>query len=295
MGGLSFCIPFALPILKLSILKYSYLGEKMKSIAKIFALVLALLAASSVYAQDAYNDEASPQETEKDTYVENENPGKKAQGKKKPKQKEFGSSGNVFKDFIFGKEKYIYYDTVELATGTMAMGIKPRPGQMIFNPKTEMAGVQVNYQSAIFNILFDEKTRYQIADALSRYLEDYEGKRLVRKKNSKTRKIYGTGKCYVEWGTIKSMMYNYANTRVQFGYEFKGDSPYFCLIIKGAKNEQKNMGDYIAKESTEVQLYFTRTKARAFAAALSDDAIEAQREVYLQIMGEDSEEYSEEE
>lgn len=265
----------------------------MKSIAKVLSLIL--LAASSAYAQDAYLNEASPREAEKDGYVENENPGKKAQGKKKAKQKEFGSSGNVFKDFIFGKEKYIYYDTVELATGTMAMGIKPRPGQMIFNPKTEMAGIQVNYQSAIFNILFDEKTRYQIADALSRYLDDYEGKRLVRKKNSKTRKIYGKGNCYIEWGVLKSMMNNHANTRVQFGYEFKKDSPYFCLIIKGAENEQKNMGTYVAKESTEVQLYFTRTKARAFAAALSDDAIEAQREVYLQIMGEDSEEYSEEE
>ncbi len=265
----------------------------MKSIAKIFAFAIALFATSSSYAQVVYNDEVSSQGTEKDTYVENENPGKKAQSKKKSKQKEFGSSGNVFKDFIFGKEKYIYYDTVELATGTMAMGIKPRPGQMIFNPKTEMAGIQVNYQSAIFNILFDEKTRGQIADALSRYLEDYKNKRLVRKKSARTRKIYGTGKCYVEWGVLKSMMYNYANTRVQFGYEFKGDSPYFCLIIKGAKNEVQNMGENIAKESTEVQLYFTRTKAKVFAAALGDDAVKAQREVYLQMMGEDSEEYSE--
>ncbi len=267
----------------------------MKSITKISALALALCVAASAYAQDAEShlDEASAQE--KDTYLENENPGEKAQGKKtkKPRQKEFGSSGNVFKDFIFGKEKYVYYDEIELATGTMAAGIKQRPGQMIFNPKTEMAGIQVNYQAAIFNILFDEKARGQIRDALARYLEDYEGKRLLRKKSSKTRKTYGKGKCYIEWGVLKSMMNNHANTVVQFGYEFKKSSPYFCLIVKGADNEQLNMGSYIAKESTEVQLYFTRTKAKVFAAALGDDAIRAQREVYYQIMNEDVEEYGE--
>lgn len=268
----------------------------MKSITKISALLLALCVASSAYTQDVdnYQEESSPQKEvqEQDDYIENEKPQDK-KSKKKPKQKEFGSSGNVFKDFIFGKEKYIYYDNVELATGTMTAGIKQRPGQMIFNPKTEMAGIQVNYQAAIFNILFNEKTRGQITDALSHYLEDYDNKRLLRKKNSKTRKIYGKGKCYIEWGSLKSMMNNHANTVVQFGYEFKKNSPYFCLIIKGADNEQLNMGSYIAKESTEVQLYFTRTKAKVFAAALSDDAIKAQREVYFQIMNEDNEVYTE--
>lgn len=272
----------------------------MKSIAKISALVLALCVASSAYAQDAenYYDETASQEEavgqEQDNYTEEENPGKNKKSKKKTKQKEFGSSGNVFRDFIFGKEKYIYYDEIELATGTITAGIEHRPGQMIFNPKTEMAGLQVKYQAVIFNILFNEKTRGQIADALSRYLEDYEGKRLVRKSNLKTRKIYGKGKCYIEWGSFKAMMNNYANTVVQFGYEFKKDSPYFCLIIKGADNEQINMGSYIAKESTEVQLYFTRTKAKVFANALNEESINAQREVYLKIMSDDNEEYAEE-
>lgn len=269
----------------------------MKSIVKISALALALCVASSAYAQDAedYQEESAPRKEargqERDNYFENENPNESGQGKKKSKQKEFGSSGNVFKDFIFGKEKYIYYDNLELATGTVTAGIKPRTGQMIFNPKTEKAGIQVNYQAAVFNILFDKNVRGQIADALSRYLEDYDGKRLLRKKNSKTRKVYGKGKCYIEWGTLKSMMNNYATTTVQFGYEFKKDSPYFCLIIKGADNEQKNMGSYIMEESTEVQLYFTRMKAKLFAAALSDESINAQREAYLQIMNEDNEEY----
>lgn len=268
----------------------------MKSITKISALAIALCLASPLHAQaaDNYQDAPTPREgQEQDGYAENENPDGSGQGKKKAKQKEFGSSGNVFKDFIFGKEKYIYYDTVELATGTVTFGIKQRVGQMIFNPSEDTAGIQVNYQTAIFNILFDGKTRGQIADALSRYLEDYDGKRLLRKKSSKTRKIYGKGKCYIEWGVLKSMMSNHANTAVQFGYEFKKDSPYFCLIIKGADNEQLNKGSYIAKESTEVQLYFTRAKAKLFAAALSDESINAQREVYLQIMSEDNEEYIE--
>ncbi len=175
----------------------------------------------------------------------------------------------------------------------MTAGIRQRYRQMIFTPNTEMAGIQVKYQAAMFNILFNEVVRGQIGGALSRYLEDYDNKRLLRKKNSKTRKIYGKGKCYIEWGTLKSMMNNYANTTVQLGYEFKRNSPYFCLIIKGADNEQKNMGSYIMEESTEVQLYFTRAKAKVFAAALNGDSIEFQREVYLQIMNEDNEEYGE--
>lgn len=231
---------------------------------------------------DTYED-APVQKTKKDDKPKTEK--EIAEEKALERQKRidnFGSSGNWAKDFFLGKDKYAHYDTVQLATGTLlGIDVKPREAELIYNPKTDMSGVATYYQTNYYEILWDAKTRQGITDALAMYLKDFEAKKLIRNSNLKTRRLYlKNGKSEIQWGTLKIFCDNKAKCTVEAGYEFKNKSPYFCIIIKQGKNIAENIGTNVPRESTEVQLYFTKAQAKAFVDLISNEAVARQREAY---------------
>lgn len=207
-----------------------------------------------------------------DEYYENEleEEKEKTTTKKKKKKK------NPFEGFFTPKQKeYHFYETIPLSTGTIGFGIKPKEAEIFLIPGTSKIGIQVYYQTSYFGIIIDEKDAVFIEEAFSRYVDDFDQKKLIRKKNSKTRKMYGSkGKCRVEWGTIRSMMNNYGDTTYQLGYEFKDKSPYFCIIIKDAKNIATDIGSNVSEKSVEIQLYFTKAQARNFLDSIGKERLQ---------------------
>lgn len=184
---------------------------------------------------------------------------------------------NPFEGMFSSKQSnYNFYDTIELNTGTFALGIKHRQAEVFVDPKTKKAGIQTYYQTSFFNFMFDEKDIALIAEAYEKYLQDFDNKALIRNNTMKTRKIYSNkGKCRVEWGTLKSMMNNFGDAKFHIGYEFKNKSPYFCIIVKDAKNLATDMGSNIAEKSVEVQLYFTKAEAKRFLEVLNPTVVKA--------------------
>ena len=111
--------------------------------------------------------------------------------------------------------------------------------------------------------MFDEKDVALIAEGFEKYLADFDAHVLIKNKTMKTRKMYTSkGNCRVEWGTIKAMINNYGDAKFHVGYEFKKNSPYFCIIVKDCKNIATDLGSNVAEKSVEVQLYFTKAEAR---------------------------------
>lgn len=262
--------------------------------AAAVCLSFSAFAANSAPAQQDDYAEVSDTKTEGDDYDGSAQTGKKTNSSSKTKEKK---KSNPFKDFLFGKEKYIYFDSAELATGTIGFGIKPRTAEMILNPDTNMAGTQVYFQSSFFNILFDEKNRALFAGALEQYLDDFENKRLVKGKYLKTRRAYiKNGKCDLEWGTVKIMMDATGSTHFTVGYEFKKrndkTSPYFCIIIEKCKNTNERTGTYKVDESVEMQLYFTKAQAKQFVKFLSQESINEQLAKYYALENGSGEEES---
>lgn len=205
-----------------------------------------------------------------DEYYENELEEEKEKTTTKKKKK------NPFEGFFTPKQKeYHFYETIPLSTGTIGFGIKPKEAEIFLIPGTSKIGIQVYYQTSYFGIIIDEKDAVFIEEAFSRYVDDFDQKKLIRKKNSKTRKMYGSkGKCRVEWGTIRSMMNNYGDTTYQLGYEFKDKSPYFCIIIKDAKNIATDIGSNVSEKSVEIQLYFTKAQARNFLDSIGKERLQ---------------------
>lgn len=183
-------------------------------------------------------------------------------------------SNSVSEIFSSNQKDYNFYDSIELSTGTFTFGIKHRKAEVFVDTETQKAGIQTYYQTSFFNFIFEEKDINLIAKCYEKYLQDFDNKVLIRNKSIKTRKIYtNNGECRVEWGTLKSMMNNFGDTKFFVGYEFKDNSPYFCIIIKEADNLLTNMGSYTAEKSVEVQLYFTKAEAKQFLNVLSPEVV----------------------
>lgn len=183
---------------------------------------------------------------------------------KKSNAKNKNTVKNPFEGMFTPKQdKYKFYGEIPLSTGTIGYGIKHRTAQIFVDPQSKKVGIQTYYQSSFFDFMFDEKDVALIAEGFEKYLEDFANHKLIKNKSMKTRKIYtNKGNCRVEWGTVKFMMNNFGDAKFHVGYEFKNKSPYFCIIVKDAKNIATDIGSNHADKSVEVQLYFTKAEAR---------------------------------
>lgn len=191
-----------------------------------------------------------------------------------------GESVGFWKELFVGKQKYIEYDDVELQTNSVFQQQKERISTMIYNPTTKKGGVSTYFQTMYFNFLFNEGDRELIIKAVDKYLDDFQNKRLIHN-NNKSTKMYGNGKCYAEFGTVKMMMTHEANTTFKTGYRFEKKSPYFVISVQGAKDEAPNQPEYTVKEFPTVTMYFTRAQAKDFAEKLSQDQLDALQNEYL--------------
>ena len=184
-----------------------------------------------------------------------------------------GDKVSFWKDLFMGTNKYVEYDDVVLQTGTVFQQQKERDSTMIYNPKTQEAGVATYYQTMYFNFVFSQAEREQIIRAVSLYLDDFTNKRLIRN-NNKSTKMYGTGKCFADFGTTKIMMNHEAKTTYKVGYRFEKKAPYFVISVQGAKDQSENQSEYQVKDFPTVTMYFTRAQAKDFAQKLSQDQLD---------------------
>jgi hypothetical protein len=81
------------------------------------------------------------------------------------------------------------------------------------------------------------------------------------------RRAYGILESVTEWGTFKIMINSRARPKVELGYAFEQNSPYFVITQREAKNEIAS-SDSSANTSLRVSLYFTRALAEELTAAL---------------------------
>ncbi|WP_407437040.1 hypothetical protein [Treponema sp.] len=239
----------------------------LKKIAAACVLSAFWVCAGFAQEADAYTETEPTQESDK--YEEDDTYEVKTTKKKK------SNEWNPFEGIFSSKQaNYIFYDEIPLSTGTIGYGIKHRKATAVIEPKTRKAGIQVYYQSAYFDFLFDENNIAEISEALEKYLKDFEEHRLIKKQTAKTRKIYTSkGKCRTEWGSVKNMMNYFGDSKFHVGYEFKDGSPYFCIIVKDCKNLAQDLGSNIPEKSVEVQLYFTKAEAKTLVSVLSRERV----------------------
>ncbi|GHV65533.1 hypothetical protein AGMMS49587_19910 [Spirochaetia bacterium] len=143
-------------------------------------------------------------------------------------------------------------------------GIEKKDVETYFDPHTDMVYLQFRYQTVVYRQFWDKSNRLQFITALEKYKKDYEAKKL-NLKGSRAIRAYGILKGLTVWGQFSSNIFMNAASRprLELGYQFKQNSPYFTVHQLAADNIY-NASDE-GKSSIAITTYFTRAQADELA------------------------------
>ena len=189
-------------------------------------------------------------------------------------------SGNAFVNFFTGGQQDIEIDMTRVFQKTAFGTLKEEDALCIYNIETGLSGFAAWYRGGMYHVLLNKTGRALFQEAGNRYLDDFENKRLERKGNRT--KVYGEYPVSLQWGSFAKMIGNRAQSRVQFGYEFKNGSPYFLLSVPSAENEEYNTGRSKIAASATLRFYFTKAMTSQMMNALTEEKIEAAITPYMQ-------------
>jgi hypothetical protein len=189
--------------------------------------------------------------------------------------------GNAFTRFFTGSQKDIEMDKTKISQLTVVNTLKQEDADIIYNIKSEKSGFSAWYQTSWYHVLFDTATRRGLAAASQQYLSDFEQKKLNRK-DKKSYKVYGDYPVTLRWGTIPGMESGYADTNVQFGYEFNKRSPYFTMTVWQVANEAYKDNSSEVPTSSTLHFYMTKAQTVQMAEMLSDKKIMEALKPYMQ-------------
>jgi len=137
--------------------------------------------------------------------------------------------------------------------------LKTQSIDVIFYPRENTVVLEFRHELVRYRQFWNQDARQRFANALIKYMDDFDNDKLINKYN-KTRSAYGrfTGK--VEWETFKFTSTYSASPTVELGYRFKGNSVYFTVLQRSAKEETGIMSDSNL-ESKQFAMYYNRVQA----------------------------------
>lgn len=177
------------------------------------------------------------------------------------------------------RNEYMTADTDPIEVGTVIAGT---PGMftsqirqveilLVYYPRTDTVAFQFPYQTVTYRQYWDTASRQALISAVSRYLDGFDTRNLPVMSRSKMRRAYGSLQFVIEWGSIKSMLSSQGSPRVELGYAFNKESPYFVITQRETKNILSTGNDHLT--SLKLDIFFTRKMAEDLAAAIDQQRL----------------------
>ena len=147
--------------------------------------------------------------------------------------------------------------------------VKENEVDVIFYPRENVVALEFRRETIRYRQFWNETDRGLFIDALNLYKADFAGKNLVDKYRQ-TRAAYGKFAGKIEWETFKFTMTYHASPVMELGYRFRGDTPYFSVLQRSAReNSGANNGANL--ESLQFSLYFSRSQGDELAGLFAQE------------------------
>ncbi|GHU73323.1 hypothetical protein FACS189450_12890 [Spirochaetia bacterium] len=142
--------------------------------------------------------------------------------------------------------------------------IEKKDVEVWFDPRIDSVYLQYRYQTGTFRQYWNKSGRLQFITALEKYKKDYEARNL-NLKGARALRAYGITGGRTIWGQFSSNVFMNAEAlpKIELGYQFKQDSPYFTVHYGSAENIRST--DHQKETSLGMIAYFTRTQADELA------------------------------
>ena len=178
---------------------------------------------------------------------------------------------------FLGTNRYDVLDEAGMYIKPLVGKIKAKKGNFIYRRGTDVAGFRIYYDTSAYTVEMAQETRQICCDAIDKYCDDFENKRLDRRlKMDKTRRVYGSAPGYEEYGVVITMMNYKAKPTFHFGYAFVDGSPYFVIYVPKTKNlalEGRSSTDTPNLDTIPQNYYFTRAQAQKLKEFICEENI----------------------
>jgi hypothetical protein len=148
----------------------------------------------------------------------------------------------------------------------LSSSLEKKDINVYFMPRTDEVYLEFKYQTLTFRQYWEKADRLKFVTALERYKKDYAA-RSLKLKGARARRVYGNFDGKTEWGQVNTsfLMNSRAFPRMEMGYQFKKESPYFTVYMQAAP-DVLGLGDGFERDSLDVMLYLTRAQGDELVA-----------------------------
>jgi hypothetical protein len=154
----------------------------------------------------------------------------------------------------------------------LSSAVEKKTMNVLYYPEDNVTALEFKLQYINYRQFWNASARALLPAALAKYEADYAARSLVRK--ASTRYAYGYFYGLAHWNSVSFSTVNKSRPRIEFGYLFKGDSPYFTITQRQAE-VFSNTNDIIDPQSPQIILYFTRAQAAELAKLLDGEYLSA--------------------
>jgi hypothetical protein len=152
------------------------------------------------------------------------------------------------------------------ASGMFSSQIRPMEILLVYYPRTDTVTFQFPYRLVTYRQYWDTAAREALLEAIARYQDGFDTRNLPVMSRSRMRRAYGSLEFLIEWGSFKAMLGSRGRPKVELGYVFYKDSPYFIITQRETRNVLSASDDHLT--SQRLDIYFTRKMAEDLAAAI---------------------------
>jgi hypothetical protein len=148
----------------------------------------------------------------------------------------------------------------------LSSSLEKKDINVYFMPRTDEVYLEFKYQTLTFRQYWEKADRLKFVTALELYKKDYAN-RTLKLKGSRARRVYGHFDGKTEWGQVNTsfLMNSRAFPKMELGYRFKKESPYFTVYMQAAP-DVLNLDDGLERDSLDVMLYLTRAQGDELVA-----------------------------
>jgi hypothetical protein len=142
---------------------------------------------------------------------------------------------------------------------------------VVFYPRVNLVALEFRYELVTYRQFWDQAARQRFIEALELYKQDFENRRLQGKYN-RSRAVYGKAQGRAEWETFRFSATYKSSPFLELGYRFRGESPYFTVLQRSAK-EETGITSSSDMESRQLSMYYTRAQGEKLAQLFNQEAL----------------------
>jgi hypothetical protein len=143
-------------------------------------------------------------------------------------------------------------------------GIRKHVATLIYYPEEDAVCLQYVSDLITYYQCWSRKGRAAFINALEEYKNDYDTRNLSTTGRNQTRQKYGVVQGFLMWRMHRFALLARAEVRIDLGYLFVSNAPYFTLYQWDAHYVDRALSDN-NRNSSRLPLYFTRSQADELA------------------------------